>query len=65
METLYKKVHAVIRADPSVAKSTKESPKEHKRYEADRMKQSVSEQTCSKIVVVILMSLGSLLSYMI
>ncbi|RLN23276.1 hypothetical protein C2845_PM07G00960 [Panicum miliaceum] len=31
VETLYKKVHAAIRADPSVAKSTKESPKEHKR----------------------------------
>jgi len=32
MEALYKKVHAAIRADPSMAKSTKKPPKEHKRY---------------------------------
>ena len=32
MEALYKKVHAAIRADPSMAKSTKMPPKEHKRY---------------------------------
>ncbi|KAG2586860.1 hypothetical protein PVAP13_5NG085181 [Panicum virgatum] len=37
VETLYKKVHAVIRADPSVAKSTKESPKEHKRYNSKKL----------------------------
>ncbi|RLM93501.1 60S ribosomal protein L5-1-like [Panicum miliaceum] len=36
-ETLYKKVHAAIRADPSVAKSTKESPKEHKRYNPKKL----------------------------
>ena len=59
METLYKKVHAAIRADPSVAKSTKESPKEHKRYEADHMKQSVSFRANLYDL-----SLRSLLSYM-
>ena len=32
MEGLYKKVHAAIRADPTFVKSTKEPPKEHKRY---------------------------------
>jgi large subunit ribosomal protein L5e len=32
MEALYKKVHAAIRANPSMAKSTKTPPKEHKRY---------------------------------
>ncbi|XP_073013064.1 large ribosomal subunit protein uL18-like [Typha latifolia] len=32
MEELYKKVHAAIRADPTVVKSTKQPPKEHKRY---------------------------------
>ena len=32
MEALYKKVHAAIRADPTMAKSTKEPPKTHKRY---------------------------------
>ena len=32
MEALYKKVHAAIRADPTMAKSTKQLPKEHKRY---------------------------------
>lgn len=31
MEELYKKVHAAIRADPSVSKSEKQPPKEHKR----------------------------------
>jgi large subunit ribosomal protein L5e len=31
MEALYKKVHAAIRADPTMAKSTKEPPKTHKR----------------------------------
>ncbi|KAM3255511.1 hypothetical protein ACQJBY_048642 [Aegilops geniculata] len=32
MEALYKKVHAAIRADPTMAKSTKEPPNTHKRY---------------------------------
>ena len=31
MEALYKKVHAAICADPTMAKSTKEPPKTHKR----------------------------------
>ena len=32
MEALHKKVHATIPADPTMAKSTKEPPKTHKRY---------------------------------
>lgn len=32
IEELYKKVHAAIRADPTMVKSTKQPPKEHKRY---------------------------------
>jgi large subunit ribosomal protein L5e len=32
MEVLYKKVHAAIRADPTIVKSNKPTPKEHKRY---------------------------------
>jgi large subunit ribosomal protein L5e len=31
MEAMYKKVHAAIRADPTMAKSTKEPPKTHTR----------------------------------
>jgi len=37
METLYKKVHAAIRADPSMAKSSKEAPKTHKRYNLTKL----------------------------
>ncbi|CAD6201807.1 unnamed protein product [Miscanthus lutarioriparius] len=37
MEALYKKVHAAIRADPSMAKSTKMPPKEHKRYNPKKL----------------------------
>jgi len=37
MEALYKKVHAAIRADPSIAKSTKTPPKEHKRYNPKKL----------------------------
>ncbi|EER92920.1 hypothetical protein BDA96_01G552600 [Sorghum bicolor] len=37
MEALYKKVHAAIRADPSMAKSTKTPPKEHKRYNPKKL----------------------------
>ncbi|KAJ3708215.1 hypothetical protein LUZ61_011920 [Rhynchospora tenuis] len=37
MEALYKKVHAAIRADPSIVKSTKEAPKEHKRYNLKKL----------------------------
>lgn len=32
VEEMYKKVHAVIRADPTRKKSEKEPAKEHKRY---------------------------------
>lgn len=32
IEELYKKVHAAIRADPTVKKSDKQPPKQHKRY---------------------------------
>ena len=31
IEALYKKVHAAIRADPTLRKSDKQPPKEHKR----------------------------------
>lgn len=31
LEEMYRKVHAAIRADPTVKKSEKEQPKEHKR----------------------------------
>ncbi|XP_003579707.1 60S ribosomal protein L5-1 [Brachypodium distachyon] len=37
MEALYKKVHAAIRADPTLAKSTKEPPKTHKRYNLKKL----------------------------
>ncbi|KAF3336862.1 hypothetical protein FCM35_KLT19448 [Carex littledalei] len=37
MEALYKKVHAAIRADPNLVKSTKEPPKEHKRYNLKKL----------------------------
>lgn len=32
VEEMYKKVHAAIRADPTIKKSEKEPPKEHKRW---------------------------------
>ncbi|KAF8014530.1 hypothetical protein BT93_H0369 [Corymbia citriodora subsp. variegata] len=32
LEGLYKKVHAAIRADPTIKKFEKEPPKEHKRF---------------------------------
>ncbi|KRY04519.1 60S ribosomal protein L5-2, partial [Trichinella patagoniensis] len=37
MSELYKKVHAAIRADPTLKKSTKEPPKEHKRYNLKKL----------------------------
>ncbi|KAJ3687998.1 hypothetical protein LUZ61_017162 [Rhynchospora tenuis] len=37
MEALYKKVHAAIRANPSPVKSTKQPPKEHKRYNLKKL----------------------------
>ena len=32
IEAMYKRVHAAIRADPTIKKSDKQPPKEHKRY---------------------------------
>jgi large subunit ribosomal protein L5e len=37
MESLYKKVHAAIRADPTMAKSTKKEPATHKRYNLKKL----------------------------
>nr|XP_010927913.1 60S ribosomal protein L5 [Elaeis guineensis] len=37
MEEMYKKVHAAIRADPIAIKSTKEPPKEHKRFNLKKL----------------------------
>lgn len=35
LEEMYKKVHAAIRADPTVKKSEKQQPKQHKRLATD------------------------------
>lgn len=32
IEEMYKKVHAAIRADPTIKKPAKQPPKEHKRW---------------------------------
>ncbi|XP_020106804.1 60S ribosomal protein L5-like [Ananas comosus] len=37
MEGLYKKVHAAIRADPTMVKSNKPAPTEHKRYNLKKL----------------------------
>ncbi|KAI9111249.1 hypothetical protein K1719_017860 [Acacia pycnantha] len=37
LEEMYKKVHAAIRADPTVKKSEKEQPKEHKRFNLKKL----------------------------
>ncbi|KAH9610027.1 hypothetical protein KSS87_003003, partial [Heliosperma pusillum] len=37
LEAVYKKVHAAIRADPTVKKSEKPAPKAHKRYNAKKL----------------------------
>ncbi|WOL02973.1 60S ribosomal protein L5 [Canna indica] len=37
MEEMYKKVHAAIRANPTAVKSTKQSPKEHKRFNLKKL----------------------------
>ncbi|KAJ7944003.1 60S ribosomal protein L5 [Quillaja saponaria] len=37
IEELYKKVHAAIRADPTVKKSEKQPPKEHKRFNLKKL----------------------------
>ncbi|THU54237.1 hypothetical protein C4D60_Mb10t22920 [Musa balbisiana] len=47
IEEMYKKVHAAIRADPSAVKSTKEPPKEHKRY---NLKKLTYEERKAKLI---------------
>ncbi|KAK8913681.1 60S ribosomal protein L5 [Platanthera zijinensis] len=47
IDALYKKVHAAIRADPTPKKSTKESPKEKKRY---NLKKLTYEQKKAKLI---------------
>ncbi|BAT95142.1 hypothetical protein LR48_Vigan02g159500 [Vigna angularis] len=47
IEELYKNVHAAIRADPTVKKSEKEPPKEHKRY---NLKKLTYEERKAKLV---------------
>ncbi|KAL6840338.1 hypothetical protein ACP4OV_030148 [Aristida adscensionis] len=47
MEALYKKVHAAIRADPTLVKSSKPAPKEHKRY---NLKKLTYEQRKARLV---------------
>ncbi|KAJ7961754.1 60S ribosomal protein L5 [Quillaja saponaria] len=37
IEEMYKKVHAAIRADPTLKKSEKQPPKEHKRYNLKKL----------------------------
>ncbi|KAK2446862.1 60S ribosomal protein L5 [Trifolium repens] len=47
IEELYKKVHAAIRADPSIKKSGKQPPKEHKRY---NLKKLTYEERKTKLI---------------
>lgn len=47
IEELYKKVHAAIRADPSIKKPEKQPPKEHKRY---NLKKLTYEERKTKLV---------------
>ncbi|KAL0903665.1 hypothetical protein M5K25_028061 [Dendrobium thyrsiflorum] len=47
MTEMYKKVHAAIRADPTIKKSTKEPPKEHKRY---NLKKLTYEERKAKLI---------------
>jgi large subunit ribosomal protein L5e len=47
IEELYKKVHAAIRADPTVKKSEKQPPKEHKRY---NLKKLTYEERKAKLI---------------
>ncbi|KAI4354025.1 hypothetical protein L6164_002926 [Bauhinia variegata] len=47
IEEMYKKVHAAIRADPTVKKSQKEPPKEHKRH---NLKKLTYEQRKAKLI---------------
>ncbi|RZC01640.1 60S ribosomal protein L5 [Glycine soja] len=47
IEALYKKVHAAIRADPTLKKSDKQLPKEHKRY---NLKKLTYEERKAKLI---------------
>ncbi|KAM0940678.1 putative ribosomal protein L5 eukaryotic/L18 archaeal [Dioscorea sansibarensis] len=47
IEEMYKKVHTAIRADPTAVKSTKEPPKQHKRY---NLKKLTYEERKAKLV---------------
>ncbi|KAL1293150.1 hypothetical protein HN51_053773 [Arachis hypogaea] len=47
IEPLYKKVHAAIRADPTIKKSGKQPPKEHKRY---NLKKLTYEERKAKLI---------------
>lgn len=47
IEALYKKVHAAIRADPTIKKSEKQQPKEHKRY---NLKKLTYEERKNKLI---------------
>ncbi|MED6217982.1 60S ribosomal protein L5 [Stylosanthes scabra] len=47
IESLYKKVHAAIRADPTIKKSEKPAPKEHKRY---NLKKLTYEERKNKLI---------------
>ncbi|KAK9138637.1 hypothetical protein Sjap_009231 [Stephania japonica] len=47
LEGLYKKVHAAIRADPSIKKLEKEPPKEHRRY---NLKKLTYEERKAKLI---------------
>ncbi|KAF5739442.1 Ribosomal protein L5 B isoform 1 [Tripterygium wilfordii] len=47
MEEIYKKVHAAIRADPTVKTSNKQPPKEHKRY---NLKKLTYEERKAKLI---------------
>ncbi|MED6199125.1 60S ribosomal protein L5 [Stylosanthes scabra] len=47
LESLYKKVHAAIRADPTIKKSEKPAPKEHKRY---NLKKLTYEERKNKLI---------------
>ncbi|XP_057773472.1 60S ribosomal protein L5 [Salvia miltiorrhiza] len=47
LEELYKKVHAAIRADPTMKKSEKQQPKKHKRY---NLKKLTYEERKAKLI---------------
>uniref|UniRef100_A0A804L8Z6 Large ribosomal subunit protein uL18 C-terminal eukaryotes domain-containing protein n=1 Tax=Musa acuminata subsp. malaccensis TaxID=214687 RepID=A0A804L8Z6_MUSAM len=47
MEEMYKKVHAAIHADPTTIKSTKQPPKEHRRF---NLKKLTYEERKAKLI---------------